>query len=225
MKRIVYISLSALMLILAASCKKDEPEKMKVGEDGVTPLPEAIDIGLSVKWASFNLAARNEFQFGLYYAWGETSFRIPYTFDNYQYTSQEKAQLPSSRDAASELLGEGWRMPTKDEVQELVDTFNDEDYTWKMDKKTADNGNEILLGWRVTCNAGKAKGNSIYLPAAGLYSTVLGYDGNQGFYWSSTMYDEWKYNAWQLGITAEGPILRHDGGRYLGCTIRPVYED
>lgn len=230
MKRILYLSLAAVMAIVAVSCKKDNGNSNlpKYGEGNLwAPMPEAVDLGLSVKWASTNLFATNEYQFGLFFAWGELTYKSEYTLENYKYPAPTNVPttLPSSRDAAEEWLGEGWRIPTKDEIQELVDTFNDDDYTWKADTKKADDGTTVLLGWRITSNAGKTKGNSIYLPTAGLFSTVQGFDGNSGFYWSSTIYDVWPYNAWAIAFTETGPSVSHDTGRYLGLPIRAVYED
>lgn len=233
MKRLLYLSL-AVMAIASVSCNKEDNAKDNVpryGEDNLwAPKPEAVDLGLSVKWASTNLFATNEYQFGLFFAWGELRYKTEYTLENYKYPAPDNVPttLPSSKDAAQywlEDLGDGWRMPTKAEIQELVDTFNDEDYIWKADTKTADNGNTVLLGWRVTSNAGKTKGNSVYFPAAGLFSTVQGFDGNTGFYWSSTIYDIWPYNAWALALTESGVAVSHDTGRYLGLPIRAVYED
>ena len=74
MKKLFCFFLAALM-VLAVSCKKDNPgKKGKYGVDGVTPLPEAVDLGLEsgIKWASFNLGASKEYEYGDYYAWGET---------------------------------------------------------------------------------------------------------------------------------------------------------
>ena len=63
---------------MVLSCKKDNPLKPGYGVDGVTPMPDAVDIGLVVNgkrilWASFNLGASKEYEYGDYYAWGETS--------------------------------------------------------------------------------------------------------------------------------------------------------
>ena len=74
MKKSLFLCLAALM-VLAVSCKKDDKtDKGKYGVDGVTPMPEAVDLGLAsgVKWASFNLGASKEYEYGDYYAWGET---------------------------------------------------------------------------------------------------------------------------------------------------------
>ena len=64
MKQLFYISLAALML-LSISCNKDD----KYGVDGMTPLPEAVDLGLpsGLKWSSFNLGASKEYKCGDYY--------------------------------------------------------------------------------------------------------------------------------------------------------------
>ena len=73
-KKSLFICVAALM-VLAVSCKKDDKtDKGKYGVDGVTPMPEAVDLGLAsgVKWASFNIGASKEYEYGDYYAWGET---------------------------------------------------------------------------------------------------------------------------------------------------------
>lgn len=82
----------AAFMVLAVSCKKDDkPGKGKYGVDGVTPMPEAIDLGIKVngktiKWASCNLGASSPEEYGDYYAWGETapyySSQSPLTWKN-----------------------------------------------------------------------------------------------------------------------------------------------
>ena len=94
MKRLLYFLLAAL-LVLAASCDKDNPGNPgKYGIDGKTPLPEAVDIGLvvdgqKVLWANFNLGASKEWELGDYYAWGETD---PY------YSSLEPLSWKNGKD-------------------------------------------------------------------------------------------------------------------------------
>ena len=46
--------------------------------------PQAVDLGLSVKWGSFNLGATKPEEFGDYYAWGEV---IPYYADGHSSDS------------------------------------------------------------------------------------------------------------------------------------------
>lgn len=52
--------------------------------------PEAVDLGLSVKWASFNLGASKPEEFGEYYAWGETKPKTVYQWDTYLYSRDGK---------------------------------------------------------------------------------------------------------------------------------------
>ena len=66
------------LIALAVSCKKDNSNedvpKQKYGVDGVTLMPEAVDLGLpsGLKWASFNIGASKPEEYGDYFAWGET---------------------------------------------------------------------------------------------------------------------------------------------------------
>ena len=108
------------------------------------PIPEAVDLGLSVMWASANLGASRPDEAGGYFAWGETSPKPGlYSGENYkfgQYTNEMtkynfytspgqwggakypldyKETLDPEDDAAAVLLGNGWRMPTADELWEL----------------------------------------------------------------------------------------------------------
>ena len=47
----------------------------------------AVDLGLSVKWATFNLGASSPEEYGGYYAWAETETKDTYTWSNYRYGS------------------------------------------------------------------------------------------------------------------------------------------
>ena len=76
MKKLFYLSMAALLVLGAVSCDKDS-KKASYGVDGVTPMPEAVDLGIEVDghkvlFGSFNLGASREDELGDYYAWGET---------------------------------------------------------------------------------------------------------------------------------------------------------
>lgn len=92
MKRLIYLSMVALTVLLlpVTGCKKRSPETdIPAGSDtplrpgdGVTPVPDAIDLGMivngkNVKWASFNLGASTPEQFGLFLAWGDLEENKP----------------------------------------------------------------------------------------------------------------------------------------------------
>ena len=88
----------------------------------------AVDLGLSVKWAFCNLGAETKLGRGDLYKWGETSpAQGNNTKEDYAYydvTSNTYQDLGddisgTKYDAATAILGEGWRIPTKAEWEEL----------------------------------------------------------------------------------------------------------
>jgi hypothetical protein len=127
-----------------------------------------VDLGLSVKWASCNLGADIPDDFGNYYQWGcvepnltGDKFEYPYyeKFTNsYVDIGENKNICGTEYDAATLLLGEGWRLPTKDELQELLDKCIIETYHHPENK---------MRGFVVKSE----NGNSIYLPSAGCISS------------------------------------------------------
>lgn len=128
---------------------------------------QAIDLGLSVYWASCNLGAEKPEEYGDYYAWGETKTKSKYSQDNYSYYDVNTLQYidigenisGTQYDAATVNLGADWRMPTKDEIEELI-----KNCTWEWTQIDNINGYKVI---------GK-NGNSIFLPAAGFVG-VNGY--------------------------------------------------
>lgn len=135
--------------------------------------PEAVDLGLSVKWAAWNIGANTPIGYGDYYAWGETSTKSSYTESNYTYYANPST-LPLSNDVAHVKWGGTWRMPTKSEFEELKNNCN----------KTFTTISGVY-GCKVTS---KKNGNSIFLPGAGYrWDGNLSYVGSRGYYWSSSL--------------------------------------
>lgn len=175
---------------------------------------EAVDLGLSVMWASCNLGAKTQTEVGSKYAWGETQTKSSYSKSNYAYynsstmtyTNIGKDIAGSEYDAAAVNLGKGWRMPTKAQMYELYSKC-----TWKW---TQING---VNGYMVT---GPNK-NSIFLPHGNdTYST----------FWTSTFYESRNSNAYYAVFSSDGYSLMDASGsnyRYAGYSIRPVisYDD
>ncbi|MDR1338749.1 MAG: hypothetical protein LBK58_01620, partial [Prevotellaceae bacterium] len=150
------ISALALGFIAAlgmSSCKNEQPfdaESILV-EDGSTS--EAVDLGLSVRWASHNVGATKPEEYGTYFGWGDvTGTKTSQNNNEYPNANPPKNICGTEYDAAHVLWGDSWRMPTKAQAQELVDNCD-----WK---ETELNG---VKGFRVT---GK-NGNSIFLAAGG----------------------------------------------------------
>ena len=196
-------------------------------------VPETVDMGLSVKWASWNLGASRPENNGGYYSWGEIETKDSYNawWGNYKWcngsentitkycttsdwgTIDNKTILEKDDDAAAVNLGGSWRIPTKEEWLELI---NSENCTWAWATR---NG---MRGQLVTS---KITGNSIFLPAAGgrydLYEKTLHSVGETGFYWSSNLHPSASRSAWQVNLANFEDNLSH---RYNGITIRPVCD-
>ena len=82
-----------------------------VADAGLKP----IDLGLSVMWGSCNLGAQYPDEYGDYYSWGENCTKEYYSKENYDYKSVDQKPWEGLS------LPEGWRIPTTEELQELID--------------------------------------------------------------------------------------------------------
>ena len=187
---------------------------------------EYVDLGLpsGLKWATCNVGADSPEGYGNYYAWGETTTKSTYTEDNSLTYGLSISQLQSqgyidgsgnltpSHDAATANWGGSWRMPTKAELEELLDECT---WTW-----TTQNG---VNGHKVT----GPNGNHIFLPAAGdRYGSSLIGDGDDGRYWSSTPRDfNYDYRfAYYLAFFYGGEYVSWDSRRLNGLPVRPISE-
>lgn len=203
--------------------------------------PEIVDLGLSVKWASFNLGASKPEEYGNYYAWGETQTKINYSWSTYKWCNGDydkltkycndpscgdngftdtKTILDPEDDAAHVNLGSNWRMPTDAEWTELR-----ENCTWTL---TSDYQGSGIVGWVVTSNISGFETNSIFLPAAGYwYDDALGFVSLRGYYWSSSLYldDLGAGCAWVLQFGTGSSVLESVSMRFFGQSVRPVYDD
>lgn len=198
---------------------------------------EAVDLGLSVKWASWNVGASAPEEYGEYFAWGATEpslweydwgacpFRTSGDYESWKHnvkfskynTSSDYGpidnyiELEPGDDAASVNWGGSWRMPTDTEWTELRTECT---WTW-----TTQNG---VDGRLVT----GPNGNSIFLPAAGRQCNDLEDDGWCGFYWSSSLDTVYPYCAHIVYFSLDyfDEVYRGDDYRCLGLSVRPVTE-
>ena len=168
---------------------------------------EYVDLGLSVKWATCNVGANKPEDYGNYYAWGETSTKSSYTFDNSKTFGKTMNDISGNAqyDAATANWGGSWRMPTEEELSELVDLC-----TWVWITQNGVNGNKVI----------GLNGNSIFLPAAGFrVGSSFSRAGEYGDYWGSTPEGEIKACAFSSdsGLLGVNSYYRLDG-----LPIRPV---
>lgn len=168
MKTVKYILFAAVTIAMTACSKTKEPEATDLGLSVKTKEPEATDLGLSVKWASFNLGATAPEEKGDLFAWGEVSSKESYTPGNSDtYQVSMPANLTDETDAATKNLGNGWRMPTENEFQELISKCK---WEWTRVNK--------VPGYTVT----GPNGNSIFLPITDSENAYNPY----GWYWTSS---------------------------------------
>ena len=171
----------------------------------------AVDLGLSVMWASCNVGANSPEGYGDYFAWGEVSPKAEYTEFNSLTFGKEFNDISGDPqyDAATAHWGGDWRMPTLAEQTELWDNC-----TWIWTSLNGVNGVKIT----------GPNGNSIFMPAAGYRYGSSSYKVGSGFYcWSSTpdYSDTYNWLAFYISHVTEGDnwIM---SGRPDGLSIRPV---
>lgn len=183
----------------------------------VTP-SKVVDLGLSVYWASCNIGASTPEEFGNYYAWGETKPKSVYYYETYAYYDSSTDTYANigddisgtEYDAATVNLGPDWRMPTKDEFQELLDNC-----TWEWTQV----GN--VNGYNVTAK----NGNSIFIPASGQFiasSTSNGGNKIDLGLWSANVYLT-EDKAVSLGDWGSKPGVQYSRTlKCYGLCVRPV---
>lgn len=212
---VVELSVLMLVVIMCGGCTADDDDTI----NGY----EYVDLGLSVKWATYNVGAESPADYGdNYYAWGETKTKESYDNDNCETMEKELSDIGGTdRDVAHVEWGGSWRMPTKAEMDELI-----ENCKWH---KTAIGGRKIFgitiwggaKGYRVKS---KKNGKSIFLPAAGVkHGTLLYYVGKYGSYWCSTPDESDTRRAYSLDFNSDCHN-RYRSNRLCGRSIRPVSE-
>ncbi len=186
---------------------------------------EYVDLGLSVKWATMNVGANAPEEYGDYFAWGETDPKAYYDWSTYKWckgsddnmtkyctdsdycTVDNKTVLELSDDAARANWGGTWRMPTVDEIKELLDNCH-----WEWTTRNDVNG------FKVT----GPNGASVYLPAAGYRWHDSLDNSGYGLYWSSSLYPSLNGGAYYLSFDSGGAYWNSNYYRYGGHSVRAV---
>ena len=191
---------------------------------------EFVDLGLSVKWAKWNLGATKETDYGDHFAWGETAAKTDYSWDTYfdnpsgdgetftKYATDKKTKLDLVDDAANAALGSKFRMPTDAEWTALR---NEANFKWDW---TDDYEGTGVAGRIVTSKVPGYEGNTIFLPAAGRRSgTSLNSAASDGDYWSSSLYGYNSFSA-RFVFFNSGSAYMSFYNRYYGFSVRPVSD-
>lgn len=202
----------------------------------VQPEATAVDLGLSVKWATCNVGANSPEEYGGYYAWGEVEEKEVYSWGNYKWgelqsgeeyvtkyntqskfgTVDNKTTLDPEDDVAHVRWGGSWRMPTKDEIEELVKKC-----IWEW---TTKNG---IKGYLFT----GPNGNKIFLPAAGRrYDDWFADFGRFCYFRSASLFPKSIYGSavyslyFHYNSAYKEVELRDDDSRDFGHSVRPVTD-
>ncbi len=195
-------------------------------KDIVNNQSDYVDLGLpsGTLWAKCNLGAEKETDFGKFFQWGDTQ---GYKIDEHQFSWNDykfgiydsltkynridgKLILDSEDDPVFVATNGRFKMPTKEQLRELIDCTNHE---WVR----LENG---VNGMKFTNKNDETK--YIFIPAADCC-----YDGNHfgvgsyGNVWSASRYESYADDAWCMDFYAGGVSMFSDS-RYIGYSVRGV---
>lgn len=211
---------SAYVKLSDGSVYSTEQKSFTVGTGSV--VHKAVDLGLTVDWADCNIGANLSYETGLCFSWGEIyGYATPqakeggFTTASYQYTPTPiPSELPANADAASKNWGAEWQIPTKAQMQELIDQC-----VWTWESSYNDSG---VSGYLVTGPSGEA----IFLPCTGAFADqepIL--VDSRGYYWTNSLDTRNNNLAYYLSFTENAIYNVQDINglqRFYGAAVRPV---
>lgn len=211
--------------------EKEEPSSEE-SQENILNGHEWQDLGLPshTLWAKTNIGAEAPEERGDYFSWGEVDKKNVFTLEKYKYNQDtegftkyvpkdlskkygynnfgdDKVELTTADDAANVIWGTGWRIPTYDQMKELINCC-----TWIWSEQ---NGKK---GYRVY----GPNGQNIFIPAAGFRtSTKLLGEGTDAYLWFRQLYKPIPNQAWSLYLN-ETDHYMSCSSRSDGQSIRPV---
>lgn len=187
--------------------------------------PEAIDLGLTsgTKWANINIGATKPEEYGGYFPWGETKLIMSYypLYSPFNGLTESEVRdlgaidsnrnLTQEYDAASVLWGNGWHMPT---VENIIELGNE----CKWVKSTLNN----VEGYKII----GPNGNFIFLPFAGsTWNFTLSGAQKFGLYWTSTSQPGNFGTSYCISLSQDNFESYYWTNNSQGISIRPVIND
>ena len=183
-----------------------------------------VDLGLpsGLIWATKNLGADTETEYGDYYAWGETSTKTDYSWDTYtygtrlnitKYTPSDKLTTLENEDDVAYVTSNGkFRMPTSEEFFELLQNC-------ECTETTKDD----VEGLNVTSKTEGKTDKSIFLPYGGqIKGTSHKNSISTRSYWTKTLCTQTTLTTGEVAFSFIRNVYPSD--RYLGLSIRPVAD-
>ena len=188
--------------------------------EGFGRIASVVDLGLSVLWSTWNLGAENEFDYGGLYGLGDpTGYLTSICASDYYYVGVGGSICGTEYDLATVKWGDDWRLPTSEELEELVTNCS-----WESET------NNNINGVRVT----GPNCNSIFIPYAGdRTGNTVANRGTEAHLWAGDEYSVvhgpgyYDIDIKNGAVVNQLPILPCYGGRdgssmVIGQTIRPV---
>ena len=206
---------------------RDMDKEISVYKSGTQDGHDYVDLGLpsDTKWATCNVGASKPWEYGGYYAWGETEPKENYGWSAYKYSSED--------DAAHANWGGKWRMPTRAQQEELLkecywvwtESYNNSNVkgciVYKA-KNSDDKGKKISKKNGAPSSSYSLSDAHIFLPAADFrIFDDLRYDGSCGNYWSSSLFSDYPDLAWCVKFNSDY-VYSHNDCRYFGQSVRAV---
>lgn len=193
---------------------------------------EYVDLGLpsGTLWAKMNVGATSETDYGLYFAWGETEGYADvstkaFSWNDYKYgtsssnltkynTGDNKKVLDLEDDAAYVNWGPEWRMPTKEQCNELFNTAYVTN-AWVTDYNGSGVNGRLFTS--------VSNGNTMFVPAAGTCQDgSVPVVGNYGCVWASSRYPRSTGAADYFKFNSNSASVSDDHYRYSGQSVRGV---
>lgn len=228
MKATRNFTLLALLMVFAVSCTKELKDN-----NGTLDGHDYVDLGLpsGTLWATCNVGADTPEGYGDYFAWAETQTKGTYDWDTYKYANGSRSMLTKyccdsvhgyngytdnmtillpEDDATTVNWGGDWRIPTREQWQELLDNT-----TCIWTTRNGVNG----------CLFTASNGNRLFLPAAGLrFGNGFDNSGSHGYFLSSSLDMRDPSCAWFFGFNSNYQVT--DGTyRVGGFSVRPVFSE
>lgn len=204
-----YINGSDAILPNVSICKDTPNEVHYNPSTPPTPSHDYVDLGLpsGTKWATMNVGASSETDYGNYYQYGKGAAQYAATSGDSNYGGTEDP-LDSSVDTASQVWGGSWHMPTRAQMQELTANTT---YQWVTNYK----GSGINGGTFTATN-----GAVLFIPAAGYwYNGSQSNVGSSGGYWGSSPSGS---TSAYYSYFYDGSNGVYDALRKRGYSVRPV---
>ena len=202
--------------------------RLAIDIDSPTPDEhEYVDLGLpsGTLWATCNVGANSPEEYGDYFAWGETVPKEVYNWNTYKWgngdvneltkycmysdygTVDNKTILDVEDDAAFVCWGPSWRLPSKEQIEELINSCS-----WTWSQRNGVEG-QLVIG---------PNGNTIFLPAAGYHlDSSLNVANSFGNYWSRTLGTGSSMLSYMMSFYSEDEY-RDSGRRDFGYSVRAV---